>query len=124
LTQTNQRLKAKVDIKTVQTCEQSVGVDFESTSTSLDYVLKLEKKYCDSKMREQRFLKVLKILQGKGIDLKEIKEDLADLDENERVSETNLAVVCEPRLQKRNLLILDADDMDLNVADDSGIFFF
>jgi hypothetical protein len=82
LNQLNQKLKAKleikIDTKTVQTREQSTGTDLDTIS--LNYVIKLEKKYSDFKIREQRFLKVLKILQGKGVNLKQIKDELSQLD--------------------------------------------
>lgn len=61
-------LKSKVTEKKDQ------ATNTKTDQTSLDYVLRLEKKLKEMRDREYRFLKILKILQSKGVDFTEVKD--------------------------------------------------
>ena len=61
-------------------------------------------------------MKVLKILQNKGVDFKEIKNELED-DEFGKISRTNLKLVKDEQVDMNNLKIVDTVD---NVADNSS----
>jgi len=52
--------------------------------------MKLEHKLKDAKEQEQRFLRILKILYNRGIDFKELRQELEEQDESQPVSQSNL----------------------------------
>lgn len=72
LTGTTNSLKDQLK-QTTQTLKHSSFANPE-----LSYVVKLERKLDESKQQEQRFLKVLKVLYNRGIDFKELKQEIEE----------------------------------------------